>query len=142
MPIAVQFKERPATQEIFQANVFEGCGAHLPAIMGLASMKEKDAAIILRDDNEQLIFPGPGGYKITWSSGTKMVPLDVIICDKFEGLQAPTPDTTTTFVTDHNQDQVPEPQARWKQHMMNETQENRGDVDPETAVPRGNVTQH
>ena len=108
MPIAVQFKERPATQEIFQANVSEGCGAHLPAIMGLTSMKEKDGVIILRDGKEQFVFLGKGGYKIEWSPRTKIVPLDVapsghlvIICDKFEELQKTPPDRKTTFVTDH-----------------------------------------
>ncbi len=48
MPIAVQFAEHPATKETFQANVAEGSGEYLPAIMGLNSMKQKDSVILLR----------------------------------------------------------------------------------------------
>ena len=49
IPIAVQFEERPASRETFQANVAEGCGEYLPAILGLTSMKQKDSVILFRD---------------------------------------------------------------------------------------------
>ena len=74
-PIAVKFAEHEATRETFQANITEGVGENLPAILGLDSMQEKDSVIILRKGQEILAFPGPGGYKIEWSPGTKLLPM-------------------------------------------------------------------
>ena len=92
MPVAVQFQDNPATMETYKANIATGCGADLTAILGSTSMQEKDAVILLRKGKEMIVFPGPGGYKIEWSPGTKrlhMVPAPsghlVIPCDKFEG---------------------------------------------------------
>ena len=114
IPIAVQFKDQPATKEYFRANVALGCGQHLPAILGSCSMEEKDAVIIMRKGKQTLAFPGPGGYRIEWSPGTKLMPLEqspsghlVVPCDSFAQLPknpkteniAFWMDHTTTFVT-------------------------------------------
>ncbi len=92
-PIAVKFAEHEATKETFQANITEGVDENLPAILGLDSMQEKDSVIILRKGKEIMAFPGPGGYKIEWSPGTKLLPMVhapsghlVIPCDRFKEL--------------------------------------------------------
>ena len=50
-------------------------------------------------------FPGKGGYKIEWSPGTKLLPLEtspsghlVIPCDSFQDAIV---ESSQTFVTDH-----------------------------------------
>ena len=109
IPIAVKYKDRDATEEVFQANVATGCGKDLPAILGLKSMQDKNAVLILQHGNEFMAFPGKGGYQITWSAGTKLLPLVhapsghlVIPCDKFKELPSQKNTTTQlTFVTDH-----------------------------------------
>ena len=72
-------------------------------------MQDKDAVIVLRKGKEFLAFPGPGGYKIEWSPGTRLLPMTtapsghlVVPCDHFDGLAAdaaPSADSTI-FVTD------------------------------------------
>jgi len=64
IPIAVQFAEQATTKEVFQANVATGSGSDLPAILGAASMQEKDGVLCLRKGKEFIAFPGPGGYAI------------------------------------------------------------------------------
>ena len=68
-------------------------------------MTEKDAVLILREGKRCMAFPGKGGYKIEWSPGTKLLPLDtspsghlVIPCDAFQGA---TEEISQTFITDH-----------------------------------------
>ena len=46
--------------------------------------------IILREGKEMIVFPGPGGYRIEWSLGTKRLPMVpapsghlAIPCDNF-----------------------------------------------------------
>jgi hypothetical protein len=111
MPIAVKFEENEATQETFRANVAEGCGATLPAILGAGSMQEKDSVLILRQGKEMIAFPGPGGYKIEWSPGTRLLPMIaapsghlVIPCDRFAELpKNKKSEDQLTFWTDHTQ---------------------------------------
>ena len=62
--IAVQFQDSTPTKESFKANIAAGVGADLPAILGAASMRDKDAVLILRGGEEFIAFPGQGGYKI------------------------------------------------------------------------------
>ena len=61
MPIAVTSEDGRITKEVFKANVAEGSGVDIPAIMGNQSMEEKDAVIILRKGKQMMAFPGPGG---------------------------------------------------------------------------------
>ena len=65
------------------------------------------AVIILRKSKEVIAFPGPGGYKIDWSPGTKLLPMVpapsghlVIPCDKFDKAQK-NDQGDMTFCTDH-----------------------------------------
>ena len=109
-PIAVHFAEQDATKESFRANVATGSGASLPAILGSNSMCEKDSVIVLRKGKEMLVFPGPGGYKIEWSPGTKMLPMKnapsghlVVLCDEFEKLpKSKDAKESIAFWTDHS----------------------------------------
>ena len=72
-------------------------------------MEDKDSVLILRKGKEMLVFPGDGGYRIEWSSGTKLLQMTraesghlVIPCDRFADLQS-FRETTEAFVTDHSQ---------------------------------------
>ena len=106
VPVSVKYGNSPKSQVIpYHANVAEGCGSRLPAILGLDSMTDKDTVLILRNGKRCMAFPGKGGYKIEWSPGTKLLPLEtspsghlVIPCDSF---QDATEDSSQTFVTDH-----------------------------------------
>ena len=110
IPIAVRFKDEAATKESFRANIADGVGADLPAILGATSMREKDSVLILRAGQEFLASPGPGGYEIKWSPGTQLFPLAyapsnhlVIPCDHFDGLPTGTArEPELSFWTDHS----------------------------------------
>ena len=72
-------------------------------------MQEKGAVIVLRKGKEFLAFPGPGGYKIEWSPGTRLLPMTtapsghlVVPCDHFDSVVdgASRNADSTVFVTD------------------------------------------
>ena len=90
IPIAVEYEDK-AQRHIHKANVAEGCGSRLPAIMRADSTQDKDAVIISHKEKETIVFLGPGGYKIRWSPGTHRLPMEqspsghlVIPCDKWK----------------------------------------------------------
>ena len=71
-------------------------------------MQEKDAVIVLRKGKEFLAFPGPGGYKIEWSPGTRLLPMTtspsghlVVHCDHVDRVAdgAAQSADSTVFVT-------------------------------------------
>ena len=111
IPIAVAYEETPGRLDEYRTNIATGSGADLPAILGSASMQEKDSVIVLRKGKEFLAFPGPGGYKIEWSPGTRLLPMTtapsghlVVPCYHFESvvdINTPSADTTV-FVTDYS----------------------------------------
>ena len=47
-----------------------GTGEDLPALLGLRSMRAKNAVLEMTPGKECLSFPGEGGYTINWSPGT------------------------------------------------------------------------
>lgn len=108
-PIAVKFdKEDYALKTVFKANVAKGCGAQLPAILGGKSMEEKNSILCFKEGEQQLVFPGPGGYKIELSPGSKVLPVKttpsghyVVLCDDFSSLPAHCPEPTVSFHVDH-----------------------------------------
>ena len=113
IPIAVKFQDQKATQENYRTHVMDGCGVNLPAIMGSASMEEKDVVIIMRKGKQQIVFPGPGGYQIEWSPGTKILPAInspsghlVVECDLYDQLSKQ-PSEEITLWTDHKNPQQP-----------------------------------
>ena len=105
-PVSVKYGNDSQAHIIeYQANIADGCGSRLPAILGLDSMTEKDAVLMLRNGKRCMAFPGKGGYKITWSQGTRLLPLEtspsghlVIPCDTFQNASK---DHSHVFVTDH-----------------------------------------
>ena len=71
-------------------------------------MQDKDSVLIMHKGKEYIARPGPGGYKIEWSPGTKLVPLKttksghiVIPCDKFNKATEPKAEDQLGFDTDH-----------------------------------------
>ena len=108
IPIGVKYQDRPAMLSEYKANIITGSGEDLPALLGLLAMQENDAVIILRKGKEALVMPGPGGYKIEWSQGTKQLPLVpapsghlVIPCDSYDEIKTNTTTTDIPLVTDH-----------------------------------------
>ena len=75
-PICVE-SEDGTTADIhhFECPSVEGPGETRPLILGLRSMSTKHGVLEMRPNHERLSFPGPGGYKIEWSPGTKHFPL-------------------------------------------------------------------
>jgi hypothetical protein len=109
-PIAVLNLDSNVVHDKFQANITEGCGNDLPAILGSVEMQRRDAVILLRHGKETIVFPGSEGYKIQWSEGTSCLPLKhapsghlVIPCDCYgQGTTTTTP--TISSWTDHSSD--------------------------------------
>ncbi len=57
-------------------------------------MQDKDVVIMMRQGKEAIALPGPGGYKIEWSPGTKVLQMEhapsghlVVPCDKFSDVK-------------------------------------------------------
>ena len=73
-PIAVKHGDEPARLETYNARIAVGQDANLPATLGLRSMQERDAVLVLREGKEFMAFPESGGYRIQWSPGTKVLP--------------------------------------------------------------------
>jgi hypothetical protein len=108
-PVAVKFQNKPATEQSYKANIAEGVGSNLPAILGSKSMQDKDAVIVMRKGEEFLAFPGKGGYRIQWSPGTELLPLTsapsghlVISCDNFDDLTQQPMKRELVFLTDNS----------------------------------------
>ena len=94
MPIAVTDREGQTKEQTFEVPTLEGeGGADVPALLGLRSMRAKNAILEMAPGKECLTFPGEGGYKIDWSPGTVHLPLTVapsghyvIPCDSYAQL--------------------------------------------------------
>ena len=117
--VAVKYEASAPQVANYEANIADGCGADLPAIYGLDSMTKGDAVILLREGKRCIAFPGKGGYKITWSEGTKLLPLQespsghlVIPCDSFDGADQGCPHA---FITDNFSGCEPTPAEPTKQ---------------------------
>ena len=68
-------EDSPTTFRWFAAHIVEGQQSQMPAIMGLDILRAEDAVLVLHKGQEMIAFPGPGGYDIDWSEGTKCHPL-------------------------------------------------------------------
>ena len=108
----MKFNDRPATKEVYQTNIATGCGADLPAILGADSMQKKDGVLILRAGKECIAIPGPGGYSIQWSEGTRILPMKpapsghlVVEADNFEMLTSNDNTATSSFWMDYRNPQ-------------------------------------
>ena len=105
------YEDTPGRLDEYRTNIATGSGSDLPAILGSASLQEKGAAIVLRKGKEFLAFPGPGGYKIEWSPGTRLLPMTpspsgrlVVPCDNFDRVAdgATVNADSTVFATNHS----------------------------------------
>ena len=93
MPIAVRDSDGNTKLHEFRTpSVGEG-GYELPALLGLESMSKNRAVLEMTDGQEYLTYPGPGGYKIEWSPGTRRYKLErapsghlILPCDAFSQL--------------------------------------------------------
>jgi hypothetical protein len=108
IPIAMKSEGHGSTPEVFKANIADGSGKNMPAILGSESMQEKNAVLLLKQGKEIIAFPGPGGYKITWSEGTHLIPMVhapsghlVIQCDGKEESASDSQENMMILVTDH-----------------------------------------
>ena len=105
-PIAVNYTEDETALATYDTTVAEGCGEDLPALWGLDSLQQKDAVLLLRKGKRILALPGKGGYKIHWSKGTRLLPMEscpaghlVVPCDGFASANSkPSQDA---FITDY-----------------------------------------
>ena len=110
IPIAVGNDDDHTIIDEFRAPSVTGPGKDLPALLGLKSMSLKKGVLEMTDGEEYLTFPGPGGYKIEWSPGTRRMKLErapsghlVLPCDSFERVSPNTgglPEKVTTFFSD------------------------------------------
>ena len=75
IPYVVKHNDKQAEVELFEANVATGVGSGMPAVMGLPYLRDHDAVMVLRQSESFVALPGPEGYKVEWSSGTRVLPL-------------------------------------------------------------------
>jgi len=145
MPMAVRWlNEEKASKCNFQANIAEGAGENLPAIMGNASMEEKNVILLLGKGKQTMIFPGPGGYKLECSTGSKKLPIMksqtkhlVVKIDDFKDLP-PDQSYERTFLIDHSTEQweiVNEPEVSPPPGLEHNGSMAHGDVTSSEAAP-------
>ena len=145
MPMAVRWlNEEKASKCNFQANIAEGAGENLPAIMGNASMEEKNVILLLGKGKQTMIFPGPGGYKLECSAGSKKLPIMksqtkhlVVKIDDFKDLPSDQ-SYERTFLIDHSTEQweiVDEPAVSPPPGLEHNGSMAHGDVTSSEATP-------
>ena len=81
LPIAVTTETGESVMYDYEVPLIEkssptDTGDQLPLILGLKSMKNKNAVLELQDGKETLTFPGPGRYTVNWSPGTVRIPME------------------------------------------------------------------
>jgi hypothetical protein len=86
-------------------------------------MSRQGGVLEMTEGREYLTFPGPGGYKIEWSPGTKRHKLDradtghlILPCDGFEKVKANAgiDSKTKVFVAKEEPDkEEPKPPSLW-----------------------------
>jgi hypothetical protein len=106
MPIAVTDTTNgdPTTKVYdYKAPTVAGAGKNLPALLGLQSMSRQCGVLEMKDGEEYLTFPGPGGYQIEWSPGTRRYKLErapsghlILPCDSFQEVKPAKGGLTTT----------------------------------------------
>ena len=97
IPIAIEETDGSSHIHKFSAPTVTGMGSELPALLGLRSMLSMKAVLEMTEGEEYLTFPGPGGYKIEWSPGTKRHKLMrantghlILPCDGFDKVKPTT----------------------------------------------------
>ena len=94
LPIAVSDDNGVTRLHEYHAPTVSGPGSELPALLGLESMSKQKGVLEMTDGQEYLTFPGPDGYKINWSSGTRRYRLVrapsghlILPCDSYNALK-------------------------------------------------------
>ena len=64
-----------AQPDTLLANIAEGSGEELPAIMGLGTMQTKRAIQLLENGKEKIISPDDRAYKVSVGSDAKVINL-------------------------------------------------------------------
>ena len=114
MPIAVtETVNGDGVTKVFEykAPTVGGPGKQLPALLGLQSMSRQSGVLEMKDGEEYLTFPGPGGYKVEWSPGTRRYKLEcapsghlILQCDAYNQVTPGAGGLTTStkeFFTDN-----------------------------------------
>jgi hypothetical protein len=101
LPIAISDINGRTMLNDYQAPTVGGRGKDLPALLGLESMTDHHAVLEMTEGHEYLTFPGPKGYTITWTEGTRRYKLErapsghlILPCDAFNLIpksEIPTP---------------------------------------------------
>jgi hypothetical protein len=109
LPIAVDSHDVGTKIFEFRAPSVGGSGKDLPALLGLKSMTRHAAVLEMAEGSEYLTFPGPGGYQVEWSPGTRRYKLEratsghlILPCDSFTQVaksQGGLEEIKTTFYT-------------------------------------------
>jgi hypothetical protein len=90
LPIAIDSQGEGTRLSEFRAPSVGGQGKDLPALLGLKSMSRQGGVLEMTEGREYLTFPGPGGYQVEWSPGTRRYKLEratsghlILPCDSF-----------------------------------------------------------
>ena len=101
LPVAISDSDGKASVQTYQAPTVGGAGKNLPALLGLECMTKHHAVLEMTEGQEYLTYPGPKGYQVTWSAGTKRYKLErapsghlILPCDCFEKTDALEEQTT------------------------------------------------
>ena len=71
IPIAVAEGDRNTLLHSYTALIVGESGSDLPALLGLKSLSSHRAILEMTPGEEYLTLPGPGGYTMNWSPGTR-----------------------------------------------------------------------
>ena len=111
-PCVIDGEER-SSRHFFEAPVVGGPGAGLPALLGLKSLREKGAILVMspRDAELRLIVPGPAGCKVELCPGSIEYPLFtspsghlLLRCDQFQNTKEGSLSSTRLVFTAGEQD--------------------------------------
>ena len=109
LPIATDLQGVGTKLSEFRASSVGGTGKDLPALLGLKSMSKQCGVLEMTEGSEYLTFPGPEGYQVEWSPGTRRYKLEratsghlMLPCDSFNQVannQGGLEEIKTTFYT-------------------------------------------
>ena len=115
IPIAVADDDGTSVHT-FTAPSVSGPGKDLPALLGLQSMSRQKGVLEMTEGAEYLTFPGPGGYTINWSPGTRRYKLEraesghlILPCDSFQNVGTNTGGVPGKTISFHAQVPVVQP---------------------------------
>ena len=75
--IAAPDEHGAASLHTFEAPIVGGSGENLPGLLRHKTICDKQGLIETAPGREMMSFPGPGGYKIEWSPGSRHFPLSL-----------------------------------------------------------------